>query len=116
MRWTRHIRFIAPWVLGVFVLAHLSGLLPGHYEHAGAAGGPAAMHAVSLVPSGAHHHALADPGDECCAVHATPVLPTMSDAHAPGIGAAHGLPSPQRRLVAVCSTPLDPPPKLRSRA
>jgi hypothetical protein len=115
MRWIRNIRLIAPWVLGVFVLAQLSSLLPGHYEHAGAAGGPAAMHAPSFGPNGAHHHALADSGDECCAVHATPVLPAVSDAHAPGIAATHRVPAPQRRLVAVRFAPLDPPPKLLSR-
>jgi hypothetical protein len=112
MHWIRTIRSMTPWVLGVFLLAQLSGLIPGHYEHAGAANGPAAMHAPSLGLGGAHHHVLADLGDECCAVHATPALPAVSDVHAPGVTAMHLLPLPQRRLVAVRFPPLDPPPRL----
>jgi hypothetical protein len=112
MFWIRGIRYIVPWVVGIFVLAQLSGLIPGHYEHAGAESGHTMMHAPSLGSDRAHHHALADQGDECCAVHAMPLLPAASDAAAPGLTARHRLVSLQRSLVSVRFTPLDPPPKL----
>ena len=114
MRWLRSIRYVAPWVLGVFVLAQVSCLSPGHYRHAGAVGGHAMMHAPSLGPEPAQHHVLLDEGDACCGVHAMPLLAAASDAAAPGSTAAHRLISPQRHLVSVRSTPLDPPPKLLS--
>jgi hypothetical protein len=112
MLWIRGIRYIVPWVVGIFVLAQLSGLIPGHYQHAGAASGHAMVHAPDLGIGGTHHHALADQGDECCAVHAMPLLPAASDAAAPGLTARHRLLSLQRSLVSVRFTPLDPPPKL----
>jgi hypothetical protein len=112
MLWIRGIRYIVPWVVGIFVLAQLSGLIPAHYEHAGAASGHATVHVPDLGMGGARHHALADLGDECCAVHAMPVLPAVSDTAAPGLTPTHRLLSPQRMLASVRITPLDPPPKL----
>jgi hypothetical protein len=113
MLWIRGIRYIVPCVVGIFILAQLSGLVPRHYEHAGAASGHHAMtHAASLGSGRAHHHALADQGDECCAVHAMQLLPAASNAPAPGPTPPHRLLSPQRSLVSVRFTPLDPPPKL----
>jgi hypothetical protein len=112
MRWIRSIRSMASLVLGVFLLAQLSCLTAGHYQHAGAASGHAMVHALSLGPDRAHHHALADQGDECCAVHAMPLLPVTGDGASPGLTAKHRLLSPQRMLVSVQFTPVDPPPKL----
>jgi hypothetical protein len=113
MRWIRSIRSMAPWVLGVFLLAQISCLTVGHYQHAGAASGHA-MHAANLGSDRAHHHALADQGDECCAVHAMPLLPAADEAASPNLAASHRLLSPQRMLVSLQFTPLDPPPKLLS--
>jgi hypothetical protein len=114
MRWIRSIRSMAPWVLGVFLLAQISCLTAGHYQHAGAASGHAMMHAANLGSDRAHHHALADQGDECCAVHAMPLLPAAGEAASPNLAASHLPVSPQRSLVSVRFTPLDPPPKLLS--
>jgi hypothetical protein len=112
MHWIRSIRSMAPWVLGVFLLGQISGLIAGHYQHAGAASGHAMMHAASLGSGPVHHHALADQGDECCAVHAMPLLPAANEATSPDHAAGRLLVSPQRSLVSVRFTPLDPPPKL----
>jgi hypothetical protein len=114
MRWIRRIRSMAPWVLGVFLLAQISCLIPGHYRHAGAASGHAMMHAASLGSEPAHHHALTDQGDECCAVHAMPLVSVASEVASPDLTARRRLPLPQRTLVCVRVTPLDPPPKLLS--
>jgi hypothetical protein len=112
MRWTSSIRAIAPWVLGIFILAQLSGLAPGHYEHAGAATGHAVMHAPNSGIGGAHHHALGNAGDECCAVHAMPAIAVAGEAGLPHTTVAKRLLLPDRSLISVQFTPLDPPPKL----
>lgn len=112
MPWLRSIRCIAPWVLGVFLLAQLSCLAPGHYEHAGAARGHTLMHAPSVGSGDSHHHVLGDSDDECCAVHAMPVVPAAVGAVSPGVAAAHKLLSAERTLNPIGSAPTDPPPKL----
>jgi hypothetical protein len=116
VRWFGSIRCFNAWVVAAFVLAQLSGLIPGHYEHAGTASGHAVVHAPRLGPDGAHHYALADLGDECCALHAMPFLPAVSGAASPVLSAAHRLVLPQARLVSIRFSPLDPPPKLLPRA
>jgi hypothetical protein len=115
MRWMRATRYIAPWFLGVFVLAQLSGIIPGHYEHAGrAGGGEAMMHMPSLGGQTAHHHSLADAGDECCAFHAMPALPASFESRAFAFDATPVMIGPERTLVSVPPAPLDPPPRLPS--
>ena len=111
MRWIRRIRYICPWLLAVFVLAQLSCLIPGHYEHADVAAGHAVMHAPSLGSGSSHHAVLGDSGDECCAVHAMPVVPAMTDAVSPGFTEKHRVIAAQQSLAPVRYAPLDPPPK-----
>ena len=112
MRWIRGIRSMAPWVLAIFVFAQLSGLVPGHYEHAGAMHGHAVLHAPNLGAGSPHHHVLGNASDECCAVHAMPIVPALTEAVSPGLGATHRLFSAQQTLVPIRFAPLDPPPKL----
>ena len=110
------IRCATALLLGVFVLGQLSGLFPGHYEHNGATGGHALIHAASLGSGGAHHNALATCGDECCAVHEMPAIPAMSEAPSPGLIRASRIPWSERTLAAVRPAALDPPPKLHPSA
>lgn len=112
MPWRRSIRYVARWVLGVFLLAQLSGLAPGHYEHAGAARGHTIMHAPSVGSGGSHHHVLGHSDDECCAVHAMPIVPAGVDVVSPGFAMAHKLPSAERTLAPTGFAPADPPPRL----
>ena len=112
MRSIRGFRYLAPLLLGVFVLAQLSGLFPGHYEHTGAGGGHAMMHAPSLDSDKAHHNALGRSGDDCCAVHAMQAIANATEAPSPDLTPARGLLPPERILARVQLTLLDPPPKL----
>lgn len=106
------IRYATALLVGVFVLAQLSGLFPGHYEHNGGAGGHPLIHAASLASDAAHHNALATCGDECCAVHAMAAIPAMSEGPLPDTIRSSRIFRSERTLAAVRLASLDPPPKL----
>jgi Protein of unknown function (DUF2946) len=123
------------WLLGLFLIAQLAGVVPlvtVHLEHAIASEqdaaadsgeGATAVHAVSHAHhhhvhhgSSPHDHGASDPNDQCCTLHhhLAGVLPGLAPAGVAGFVVA--------TVVALLPTPLVPadpgllerPPKLLS--
>jgi len=78
MRRLAAIRRVVPWVLGLYLVAQISGvaLLAVHFHHAyqsqiAAADDIALTGAVDRdhEHNGHHQHGAADPGDQCCTLH-----------------------------------------------
>jgi hypothetical protein len=75
MRWCRTIRGIIPFLVGLFVVAQLSGVVPSRLVH-----GLPSVNAAMMIIHDHHAHAPMDQGktthhhdnsaaDECCALH-----------------------------------------------
>src|SRR5262249_41679325 len=73
MTWCRTIRGVVPWLIGLFMVAQLAGVVPSEYVHPTSGLAHAAAHEHDGTPSHTHHHdgtkqdgAVAD---QCCALH-----------------------------------------------
>src|SRR5262249_61064351 len=67
-------RRFGPWLLGLFLLAHIAGVLPVMFDHAVHVfeSRPPAVdvhHRGASHRHGDHHHGVADVQDECCVLH-----------------------------------------------
>jgi hypothetical protein len=114
MAWFRGIRYVVPWIAGVFFLAQVSGIIPGHYDHAGAAG---TAHAFTHLPGDGtkspHHHSLLDADDKCCALHGSPgVILAVLDTPAIELVPVRVMARPQAKPAPIPPSLLDRPPKL----
>ena len=124
MKFTRTLRRLVPWVLGLYFISQLVGLTQlanAHLQHAyqsqlAIAEDIARTGAVDHdhEHNGHHQHGTADPGDQCCTVHhhLAAVLPLNLTAVPPGI-ASGSLVLPLRDFSAGIKIGLlDRPPKL----
>jgi Protein of unknown function (DUF2946) len=128
-------RWFGRWLLGLFLIAQLAGVVPlvtVHLEHAiaseqdaaadsddTAAPAHAVMHAHrhhAHQGSGPHDHGASDPNDQCCTLHhhLAGVLPGLAPA-----GTAYVVPAAIVALPPAPHLPADPgllerPPKLLS--
>jgi hypothetical protein len=119
------LRRLGPWLLGLFVIAHLTGVVPllgTHMQHVLIGEHFAGAHATAIDghdrhggSAGHHHNTDTDRPDQCCAVHLllTAVVPIESAANRSD---TLGAPIPRRalsQLAGTDATRLDRPPKLR---
>jgi hypothetical protein len=125
-------RRLGRWLLGLFLIAQLAGVVPlvaVHLEHAiaseqdaaadsGDVGDPA--HAVIHVHhhhvhhgGGPHDHGASDPNDQCCTLHhhLTGVLPAAAPARAADLVVAAIVALPPAPLVPADPGLLERPPK-----
>jgi hypothetical protein len=128
-------RWFGRWLLGLFLIAQLAGVVPlvtVHLEHSiaseqdaaadsGDAG--ASAHAVSHVHhhhvhrgSLPHDHGASDPNDQCCTLHhhLAGVLPDAAPARGADLVLAAIVALPPAPLVAADPGLLERPPKLPS--
>jgi hypothetical protein len=118
------LRRLGPWLLGLFVIAHLAGVVPllgTHVQHVFIGGHFAATQSTAIdhhnrhgAGAGHHHNTDTDRLDQCCAVHLllTAVVPIESAANR---NDSLGAPIPLlalSELVGTDATRLDRPPKL----
>jgi hypothetical protein len=124
-------RRLGRWLLGLFLIAQLAGVVPlvtVHLEHAiasdqdaaadsgdGAAVSHAHHHHVHHG-SGPHDHGASDPNDQCCTLHhhLTGVLPEAAPARATDLVVAAVVSPRPAPLVPAEPGLLERPPKLLS--
>jgi hypothetical protein len=119
------------WLLGLFLIAQLAGVVPlvtVHLEHAiaseqdaaaDAGDGAAASHAHHHHVhhgSGPHYHGAGDPNDQCCTLHhhLAGVLPDATPARVADLVVGAIVSLPPRPLVPADPGLLERPPKLPS--
>jgi hypothetical protein len=115
----RTIRGIIPWLIGLFVVAQLSGVVPSRLPH-----GLLTQNALAMVMHDHHAHATADhaksshqhhdssTGDECCALHLLiAVLAPMPDAAPTGLVSQRVAPTGMDSIAGIRSGRLDRPPR-----
>jgi hypothetical protein len=128
-------RWFGRWLLGLFLIAQLAGVVPlvtVHLEHAIAseqdaaadsddAGIPAratshAHHHHVHHGSGPHDHGASDPNDQCCTLHhhLAGVLPGLAPARVADLVVAAIVSLPPAPLVPADPGLLERPPKLLS--
>src|SRR5262249_50935847 len=114
-------RRLGPWLLGLFLFAHIAGIVPVMFDHAVhvfESQAPAAEvhHRSAFHRHGDHRHSVADVQDECCVLHhhLAGVVPlTMPEAVFTLIAASLTAP-PLRTLTSVDPILLERPPKSSS--
>jgi hypothetical protein len=122
-------RIIGPWLLGLYIVAQVAGMMPlvgAHLQHVIAAeqdmaedvgntgvGGHAHHHHVHSG-SGHHDHGAADPNDQCCTLHhhLTGVLPHAAGAGANSLRVAAIVSLLPRAFMPADPGMLERPPKL----
>jgi hypothetical protein len=99
--WFRAVRYVVPWVTGLFFFAQVSGIIPRHYDHAGRAGHIHALtHVHGYGSGGTHHYAILDSNDECCAVHGmSGIIPAILDTASIGIAKARVIALPEDTAI-----------------
>jgi hypothetical protein len=128
-------RWFGRWLLGLFLIAQLAGVVPlvtVYLEHAiaseqdaaadsddAAAPARAAMHAHhhhAHHGSGPHDHGASDPNDQCCTLHhhLAGVLPGLAPAGAADVLLAAIVAPPPAPLAPADPGLLERPPKLLS--
>jgi hypothetical protein len=127
-------RWFGRWLLGLFLIAQLAGVVPlvtVHLEHAIASEQDAAAdsdagtsaHATSHAHhhhahhgSGPHDHGASDPNDQCCTLHhhLAGVLPGLAPAGAADLVVAAIVSLRPAPLVPANPSLLERPPKLLS--
>jgi hypothetical protein len=112
------LRRFGPWLLGLFVLAQVAGVVPLILDHA--------IHVFESqrieshdhsTPGrhGDHRHGVADVKDECCSInHLTGVIIFISNVAPSSFAAAPVVSARARRLVDSTPLRLDRPPKTLS--
>ena len=111
-------RRFGPWLLGLFLLAQIVGVVPVMFDHA--------MHVFESQPAvssahdhsapgrhGDHRHGVADVKDECCSLHhhLAGVLPFALRAVAISFVAVLMVVPPARALASADPILLERPPK-----
>jgi len=114
-------RRFGPWLLGLFLLAQIVGVVPVMFDHA--------MHVFESQPAvssahdhsapgrhGDHRHGVADVKDECCSLHhhLAGVLPFALRAVAISFVAVLMVVPPARALASADPILLERPPKSSS--
>ena len=117
MSYTRTIRWLRTWLVGLFALAQIAGVSPLIYEHTlnvfdAAQANIDHGHVTPTAPGADHHHGILDAHDQCCALHtlAGP-LPDVADVALANPLSVRIAPA---ALVALADTEpgrLDRPPK-----
>jgi hypothetical protein len=123
-------RCFGRWLLGLFLIAQVAGMVPlvvVHLQHiaateqdavddAGARVGEHAHRHHVHQGSGQHDHGAADPNDQCCTVHhhLAGVLPFSAGGGTNDVPLASIVSLPPRVLVASDPSLLERPPKLLS--
>jgi hypothetical protein len=118
----RTIRGIIPWLIGLFVVAQLSGVVPSRLPH-----GLPTLNAAAMVMHDHHGHAAAGPsshsqqhkhnpdgsaGDACCALHLLiAVLTPIPDAAPAGVLSQRVSPTGMDSIAGIRSDRLDRPPR-----
>jgi hypothetical protein len=119
-------RCFGRWLLGLFLIAQVAGMVPlvaVHLEHIAAAERDAADDAGAHVAEHAHHHHVhhgsgqhdhgaADPNDQCCTLHhLAGVLPHPLGGHPKDFPAATNISLPPAALALADQVTLERPPK-----
>jgi hypothetical protein len=114
-------RRFGPWLLGLFLIAQLAGVVPVMFDHA--------VHVFESQPAvssahdhsapgrhGDHRHGVGDVKDECCSLHhhLAGVIPFTLPTVAFSLAAAPLVAPPLRRLASADPTLLERPPKSSS--
>jgi hypothetical protein len=114
-------RRFGPWLLGLFLIAQLAGVVPVMFDHA--------VHVFESQPAlsgahdhsapgrhGDHRHGIADVKDECCSLHhhLAGVLPFAVRAVAISFAAVLMVAPPARALASADPILLERPPKSSS--
>jgi hypothetical protein len=114
-------RRFGPWLLGLFLLAQLAGVVPVMFDHA--------VHVFESQPAvssahdhgapgrhGDHRHGIADVKDECCSLHhhLAGVLPFTVRAVSINFAAVLMVAPPTRALASADPVLLERPPKSSS--
>jgi hypothetical protein len=114
-------RRFGPWLLGLFLIAQLAGVVPVMFDHA--------VHVFESQPAlssvhdhdapgrhGDHRHGIADVKDECCSLHhhLAGVLPFALRAVAISFVAVLMVAPPARALASADPILLERPPKSSS--
>jgi hypothetical protein len=114
-------RRFGPWLLGLFLIAQLAGVVPVMFDHA--------VHVFESQPAvasahdhsassrhGDHRHGIADVKDECCSLHhhLAGVLPFTVRAVSISFAAVRMVVPPARALASADPILLERPPKSSS--
>jgi hypothetical protein len=114
-------RRFGPWLLGLFLIAQLAGVVPVMFHHA--------VHVFESQPAvasahdhgapgrhGDHRHGIADVKDECCSLHhhLAGVLPFTVRAVSISFAAVLMVAPPARALASADPVLLERPPKSSS--
>jgi hypothetical protein len=112
---------LGPWLLGLFLLAQLAGVVPVMFDHA--------VHVFESQPAvssahdhsapgrhGDHRHGIGDVKDECCSLHhhLAGVLPFTVRVTSFSLAARPMLVAPARALASADPILLERPPKSSS--
>ena len=122
MAWCRKMRSLVPWLIGLFLVAQLAGVVPSGYIHAELALGHAPLHEHQHGTAGHTHHqdgtkqdgtkqdgAAADP---CCALHSLAgVVPLIAIAILLDRIGERLSPEPADRASGIGPGRLDRPPR-----
>jgi hypothetical protein len=117
MTLAKSMRRFAPWLVGLFLVAQIAGVMPlisAHtlhvFENKQVVSGDDGITAVG--PHGTHHHGLADLNDQCCAFHhLAGVLPFVVKAAPVRLAKLAIWPFVPRALVIAEPNLLERPPK-----
>ncbi len=116
----QHARCLRRWLLGLFVVAQVAGILPLIYDHTlnvfetAPVAGHMHVHLAhnGTAPDADHHHGRIDLHDQCCALH------TLAGPLPYAFDLAPGYLTGERIVAAVANAPaagerdrLDRPPK-----
>jgi hypothetical protein len=111
-------RRLGPWLLGLFLIAQIAGVVPVMFDHTTHLfeSQPAVVdtHDHSAAgPHGDHRHGTSDIQDECCALHhhLAGVVPLTIAAPAFSLAAAPSVAPPLRALASADPALLERPPK-----
>jgi hypothetical protein len=111
-------RRLGPWLLGLFLIAQIAGIVPAMSDHTTHLfeSQPAVVdtHDYSAAgPRGDHRHGTSDIQDECCALHhhLAGVVPLTIAAPAFSLAAAPLVAPPLRALASADPVLLERPPK-----
>jgi hypothetical protein len=114
-------RRFGPWLLGLFLIAQLAGVVPVMFDHAvhvfESQPAVSGAHDHSAPgPHGDHRHGVADVKDECCSLHhhLAGVLPFALRAVAISFVAVLMVAPATRALASVDPILLERPPKSSS--
>jgi hypothetical protein len=114
-------RRFGPWIIGLFLLAQIAGVIPVMFDHAVHVfeSQPAVVDVQDHTAPGRHadhRHGVGDVKDECCALHhhLAGIIPLSMPATAFAFVAVPLLARPLRALASADPILLERPPKFSS--